>query len=228
MSQVKLNLGCGLFPFPYERGNEPNQKHVLPLPDFLYEDGWINADKHQSAGVQERINLFQFPWIKSSDRLPFEDNSIDVIWAAHLVEHIPHEVKTSYPMPSEMAARYIDMCENLDGFFMFFAEAWRILKPHSAIHIRFPYATCYASLSDPTHTRYLTPGSFGYLSGNDASTPFDYRIPAKFEVTEAPIVRVSGDWVKKMDDYTPEAMMKLLQYDYGIADEIRMILWAVK
>ena len=44
MSQLKLNLGAGVFPLPYVKGEEPNQKHTLPLPDVCYEPGWVNVD----------------------------------------------------------------------------------------------------------------------------------------------------------------------------------------
>lgn len=225
MSQVKLNLGCGVFPFPYTRDNVPNHDHIMPLPDICFEDGWINIDKHAAPGVQEQINLFRFPWIRSSNGNPFNNNSVDVIYAAHIVEHVPHEVKPSTPLFPEVT----QMCDELDGFFVFMAECYRVLKPNGYLYVRCPYATCYSSLSDPTHTRYITPGTFGYLAPRNDLTPFDYQVPCHFE--EA--VELGGDTfilrtVKDVSDYSSAGLERMLKSDYSIADEIRIILRAVK
>ena len=102
---LKLNLGCGKFPFPYKRGEEPNPYYSLPFPDCAYEPGWINVDRSGLDGIQERINLFRFPWIRSSNGLPFDDSAFDVLFASHIVEHIPHEVKPVRDLATSLGMR---------------------------------------------------------------------------------------------------------------------------
>jgi SAM-dependent methyltransferase len=225
---MKLNLGCGVYPFPYAREAVPNPEHNLPLPDEVFEPGWCNVDKHAAPGVQEQINLFRFPWIRSSNGSPFNDSSVDYIWAAHLAEHIPHEVKAARGLPGVLAKQYEAMVLDLDGFFVFFAECWRVLKPGGLMHVRFPYATSYPSLNDPTHTRYLTPGSFGYLKAREGSAPFDYDVPCNFELEGVYEYRLRGQWATEVGNYSQAGRERLLRENYAVCDEVRLTLRAVK
>src|SRR3990172_12089042 len=95
---LKLNLGCGRFPFPLDREHIPNPEHLNDLPDAVFEPGWINVDKFAFDGVTP-ANLFRVPW-------PLEDNAFDMVWIGHLVEHIPHEVRTVHPIPNLNAKFY--------------------------------------------------------------------------------------------------------------------------
>jgi hypothetical protein len=225
---MKLNLGCGVFPFPLDRENVPNPAHLLPLPDTVYEPGWVNVDKHTIAGAQERIDLFRFPWVRSSNGSPFNTSSVDYIWAAHILEHVPHQVRTAQDLPGAMARDYATYVQDLDGFFVFMTECWRILKPNGLMHIRCPYATSYPALSDPTHTRYMTPGAFGYLGAGDEHRPFDYHIPCRFELHEPITFRFSPHWQQRAKDYSSEGFQNLLYDHYSAADEFKLTLRAVK
>ena len=225
---MKLNLGSGIFPFPLERDHIPNPEHLEPLPDHVFEPGWVNVDKHPAAGVQECIDLFRFPWVRSSNGNPFEDDCADLIWAGHILEHVPHQVRVRNGLPGPLARRYGEMIEELDGFFVFMAECWRILKPDGLIHIRFPYATSYASLSDPTHTRYMTPGSFSYLGARDENTPFDYNVGCHFELHEPFTFRLRTPLLEQRHYYTPEGLSEQVRANYALADEVRLTLRAVK
>jgi predicted SAM-dependent methyltransferase len=210
VSQVKLNLGAGTFPFPYERDNEPNKTHVLPLPDEVYEPGWINIDKFALPGIQEQINLFRFPWIRSSNGNPFNQSSVDYIYAAHLLEHVPHEVKVSNKIPLGWK-EYGRFVEEFDGFFVFFAEAWRILKPGGLIHLRVPYGVSYDALCDPTHTRRIVPGTLSYLTDRNEDTPFDYGTQARFEMVGEITWRMAKEMAERMKDYTAEGFQYIVR-----------------
>jgi len=70
----------------------------------------------------------------------------------------------------------------LDGWYAFFYEAWRILKPGGVLHIIAPYGWSAGAMHDPTHTRLVGLGSFSYFVPNP-NAPFDYQIPAQFEMT---------------------------------------------
>lgn len=85
--------------------------------------GFINVDMQRLPGVDVVHNLEKFPW-------PFPDNSVDLIIASQLVEHIePH-----------------------GGIFIkFMDEAWRILKNKGQFMIATPYAGSIGYFQDPTH-----------------------------------------------------------------------------
>ncbi len=227
---TKLNLGCGRVIFPLSRDAIPYGDHLQPLEDACFEPGWTNVDRHALAGVDEVIDLFTFPWVRSSNGSPFNDDSVDLIWAAHIVEHIPHAVRPARMIPLGWRRQYDEWCEQMDGFFVFFAEAYRILKPGGLIVIRAPFAACYAALSDPTHTRYLTPGSFSYLQPQGQDAPFDYQLPMHFALLDESSVtyRLRGRWHAERNNLTNAGLMEALQTYNGVADEFRLTLRAVK
>jgi hypothetical protein len=127
-----------------------------------------------------------------------------------------------------MANDYHKLCEEFDGFFVFFEECWRIMKPDALIHIRAPFGVSYASLCDPTHTRYLTPGSFGYLAGQDEDAPFDYNIQCRYEVVLPVHYRFQGNWNYQMSLRNEKGIEELLKSEPGVADEFRITLRALK
>ena len=226
---MKLNLGCGRVVFPLDRDAAiPYAAHLEPLPDICFEPGWVNVDKFSLPGVQEQVDLFRFPWIRSSNGSPWNDDSADVIYCSHIAEHIPHAVRVSRFIPLAWRKRYDEMVENLDGWFVFFAECWRILKPGGLLYVRAPFATSNAALSDPTHTRYVTPGSFSYLGGDNPDAPFDYHLPLKFEQAEPVLLRFT-DGLAEVVRAMPSGLAEKMVYRYfNVADEIRIILRAVK
>ena len=232
---LKLNLGCGRFPFPLDRDHVPNPEHLNDLPAMVFEPGWVNVDKFAFDGVTP-ANLFRVPW-------PLDDNAFDVVWIGHLVEHIPHEIKSisqaeynimcgrKHEIPSVVPETYRMMCENLDGFFVFMYECWRVMKPGAIVYIRAPLSVSYPSLSDPTHTRYLTPGTFGYLAAPAPETPFDYHIPCRFEIADPSrpyLLRLRGDYARQADNYTDKGLSDLIMKYNNVADEFRIELRAIK
>jgi predicted SAM-dependent methyltransferase len=57
---LKVNIGCGEF----------------------YADGWINVDRtKEDGGPQPDI-------LASAENLPFEDRSVDFLYAGHVLEHV--------------------------------------------------------------------------------------------------------------------------------------------
>lgn len=225
---MKLNLGCGRIQFPLVRGEEPHGDHLSGLPDSAYEPGWVNVDKYAMPGVQEVVDLFRFPWVRSSNGSPFNDSSVDVIFASHLVEHIPHQARMADSLPPSLHQVYWPLVNDLDGFFVFFYECWRLLKPGGEMYVRSPYGASIAGITDPTHTRYLTPGSFGYLlAENRAEAPFDYRLPMAFEAG-LPILRFTPEWSDAPAKYTERGLERVLASEWNVIDEIRITLRAIK
>lgn len=91
--------------------------------------------------------------------LPIRDNSVDAVYASHLVEH-------------------------LDDLMAFMGEVWRVCKPDALVYLRFPHAsTNYVIWKDPTHRRGVLLDTFEYF---DPTTfdgqAFGYYHPAKFRM----------------------------------------------
>lgn len=104
--------------------------------------GFINVDMQELPGVDIVCDLEKFPW-------PFPDNSVDLIVASQLVEHInPH-----------------------GGIFIkFMDEAWRILKAKGQFMIATPYAGSTGYWQDPTHCNGCNELTFAYFDPLDATT----------------------------------------------------------
>ena len=158
-----VNLGCGHVILPCARPTH----HEL-IPDFLYRSPdikWDNVDWNTGEGVSHVVDLFDYPW-----DLP--DDTYDYAIAAHIVEHIPHHIV-------ERGAFMARHQQYQDGWFYWFSELNRVLKPGGRAFVLAPYAWSNGGISDPTHTRYVTPASFNYLVRNDES-PFEYRQTARW------------------------------------------------
>ena len=151
------NLGCGkvIFPTPEMREAEP---HV----------DWLNIDRLPLPGVEQQLDLFQYPW-------PLPDEYFDHLFCSHVVEHIPHQPRYSGWCSAETWKRYQD----LDGFYAFFAECWRVLKPGGTILVVVPHAGSDGADQDPQHTRYLVPTTISYLCQQQSPT-FDYHLGSYF------------------------------------------------
>jgi predicted SAM-dependent methyltransferase len=223
---MRLNLGCGRAQFPTTEDN-PFTRHLQFLPETALDpnEKWINVDRAQLPGVDECIDIFSYPWVRSSNGSPWNNNSVDEIWASHIVEHIPHEARFSQNAASIHVAQ-----GRLDGWYAWFYEAWRILKPGGLIHITSPVAFSNAAMGDPSHTRYITSTSFGYLSGSNSDAPFDYQIAAHFEQIGDILARPSEDIYGKLASgkITQEEMLEMGSKLNNVFDEIYICLAAVK
>lgn len=97
--------------------------------------GFINIDILDDPRVDITHDLETFPW-------PLPDNSVDLLVASHLVEHInPHKF----------------------GFVNFMNEAWRVLKTGGQFMISTPFAGSYGYFQDPTHVNPCNDATFWYF-----------------------------------------------------------------
>jgi len=112
-----LDLGSGSFPYR-AKGNE----QVTSI-DFRPE-------------VKPTIvhDLSDFPY-------PFEDNFFDVVYASHIMEHLPDNVR-------------------------FMEEIYRIAKPGARVIVRVPHYSGRSAWGDPTHLRAYSSYQFRYYSRN--------------------------------------------------------------
>ena len=224
---MKLNLGCGRATFPLDREKPAFADHLKPFFDVQFEPGWINVDKFGMPGVDESIDLFKFPWIRSSNGNPFNDDSADTIFISHLVEHVPHQVSCAVNLPPAMAARARKLVDELDGFFVFFAECWRVLKPGGLVYVHTPWPISTPGVADPSHTRQVFPASYGYLAGDNPEAPFDYHLPLRFELAQPLTMRYTN--TDRMEpDWNERQLFSYALNTWDAADELRVVLRAVK
>ena len=159
MKKTCFNFGCG------NRRKETSDTEI-----------WVNVDKFGNVGADEVIDLFKMPY-------PWTDNMADVIYASHFVEHIPHSLvpynMDTFPWTNPDQIRLL----KLDGFFAFFEECWRILKPNGVIDLEFPYGFSDGAFQDPTHTRYIVLQTLSYLHRDESdNAPFDYGLRCNFDM----------------------------------------------
>jgi len=94
---VKLNLGCG----------------------SIYLEGFENLDYDKNSLADKQLDLNHKPY-------PYEDDSVDFIYASNVVEHL-----------SDMR--------------LFFRECHRILKPGGRLHIKCPHIVGVGYFTHPEH-----------------------------------------------------------------------------
>ena len=109
---MKLHLGCG--------------KTILP--------NWVNIDCFPAEGV----TVFDLARCREN-KLPFPDDSVDEIFASHLIEHIPDTLSMMQ-------------------------ELHRVAQPGCKAVFRLPYGTSSDAWEDPTHVRPYFLNSFLYFS----------------------------------------------------------------
>jgi ubiquinone/menaquinone biosynthesis C-methylase UbiE len=89
-------------------------------------DGFVTVDYDNSLNPDYCLNV-------EKDNLPFDDNSVDVIVAHHILEHLG------------------------EGYFHCLQEIYRVCKHGATIDIRVPHPRHDSFIADPTHRRPITP-----------------------------------------------------------------------
>lgn len=108
---MKINLGSGTKRYP----------------------GYLNVDIDSGSSPDYVVNL-------ETDKLPFEDNSIDGVLAHHVLEHLG------------------------DGFFNCVQELYRVCKHGTIIDVKVPHPRHDTFLIDPTHRRPIYPHTLDMFS----------------------------------------------------------------
>lgn len=223
-----LNLGCGRVILP-----APKPAHYGLIEDGVCDYAlWHNVDRNAQPGVDETLDLFRYPW-------PWADNSYDGALVAHVAEHIPHEIQLDesdvYPLPEDTPAyrrlmafyaRRNEVRELQDGWFAFFAELHRVLTPGSLIHILSPYGWSSGGITDPTHTRLLTPDSFTHSMQPDPNAPFAYATGGlNLQLLDARLA-VTPEFQHLLAE--PERLQHLLNAQLNVAHEFAVKLRVIK
>lgn len=104
------------------------------------QEGYTGIDIDGDADIVH--DLFITPW-------PIKSNSVEEVFCAHFVEHIPH---------------YLPQFDGIDGWWIFFDELYRVCKKNAKCLFTHPYAKSERAFWDPTHTRYIHEMTWYYLS----------------------------------------------------------------
>lgn len=98
--------------------------------------------------------------------IQLEDNSVDVVIAWHVLEHIGTQGRTQ-------------------GWFKFWEDLYRVMKPTGWLYAECPYYTGIWAWSDPTHTRAISEHSFLFFNQDayrqEGSMISPYRVHADFQ-----------------------------------------------
>jgi hypothetical protein len=193
INQLKLNLACGQKP----------------------KEGYCNIDYRAIEGVDEVVDLLDFPW-------PIESDSAEKIICEHFVEHIPHDLTARYLLKHRWDDRRLIPEPDLrDGLLQFMDEVYRILKPEGTIDITTPYYSSEMMWRDPTHCRAITDYTFYYFNKKwrDNSGLSHYDIKSNFEV-----VPHNYELNPIMASKTEEVRMKGMMFNINVVAHITMRL----
>jgi hypothetical protein len=133
--------------------------------------GFKGIDIAGDADIIHDLN--ETPW-------PIKSGCVEQAFCSHYVEHIPHW------RPGWEA----------DGWFRFFDELYRVMKPDATGEFIHPYTMSVRAFWDPTHTRYIHEMSWYYLNREwrEQNHLDHYPVSCNFE-----IVTING--LGLQDDY---------------------------
>ncbi len=95
-----------------------------------------------------------------NNKLPVKDNSVDLIYSYHFLEHA-------------------------NDIVFIVEEIYRVAKPNAIIKIRVPYFMCFDAFTDPTHRNFFTERAFDYFSDE---IYFNYYSKAKFKILKKNLI----------------------------------------
>lgn len=170
--QIKINVGCG--------GN--------------IKEGYINIDTHNKNGA----NLLH----KLPEELPFENESIDEIYASHILEDF-----------------------NKEDYFKIMEDFHRILKKGGILHIKVPIWNNELSYANPHHQGIFCKYSFEYLyrKFNNYDEEPKYKL---IYVKENRFNQNFMKWLKDTLKIKEETTMKINGKEKtGMGAMIQTILW---
>lgn len=153
-----LHLGCGRRKTAADIGMEFADSQGVKYDGTIT---WINLDGNPT--VEPDVLC----WL-GRDRIDLPDDSVDLVIAMHVIEHIGEIGKT-------------------EAWFYFWEELYRVLKPNGRVQFECPYWNSVWAWADPTHVRAISEYTFLYLNQEaykvGGSIP-DYRPKFDFQLMD--------------------------------------------
>lgn len=153
-----LHLGCGRRKSAADLGMEFKVGDNLDEP-YTGTVTWLNLDGNPDVMPDVLCVL-------GRDHIPLPDNSVNLVVAQHVIEHIGEIGKT-------------------EAWFYFWEELYRVMKPNGRVQFECPYHTSLWAWADPTHVRPISEYTFLYLNQDaytvGGSIP-DYRPKFDFQL----------------------------------------------
>lgn len=152
-----LVLGCGL----------------KQSPEDYFQQDWLES--HALTLVTLDANPLVNPTLVcrlGTDPIALEDDSVDIVIAMHLLEHVGQQGDTT-------------------EWFGFWEELYRVMKPGAMLRFECPYYNSLWAWADPTHVRAISEMTFLYFN-QDA-----YRAPQ----SAIPRFRINADFAFARDSF---------------------------
>ena len=140
------------------------------------QDGFFGIDMSPNSDADLVWDLWETPW-------PIAANCVEEVFCSHVVEHIPHW------RPGW----------ELDGWWRFFDELWRVMKNEATGEFIHPYAMSARAFWDPTHTRYVHDMTWHYLNREwrEANGLDHYCGECDFEIVTLSLLGVQDDYLSR-------------------------------
>jgi SAM-dependent methyltransferase len=168
-------------------------------------DGFVNVDNDPNCDPDYIVNL-------ETDKLPFEDNSVEKVIAHHILEHIG------------------------DGYLNLIKELYRVCKHGAIIDVRVPYHHHEVFYNDPTHKRPITIEGLRMFSKKfnqrdidigSATSTLGIMLDVDFEIINYDYVHDSF-YDEIIPKNTPEQNARLLREALNTTIEAHAVLTVVK
>lgn len=168
-------------------------------------DGFINLDLDSDCNPDYVIDL-------EKDSLPFEDSSVEIVAAHHILEHLG------------------------EGYFFCLKELYRVCKNEARIYITAPHPRHDNFLHDPTHKRPITARGLELFSKkynniclvnnfSDSKLGFFYNIDFELVSSENILDKL---YLKELNDKNQEYLEKISREKNNIVASINIVLKCVK
>jgi hypothetical protein len=148
-------------------------------------------------------DLNETPW-------PIKTSSVKEVYCSHYVEHIPHW------RPGW----------EVDGWWRFFAELWRVMKTDAIAEFIHPYGMHIRAFWDPTHVRFINEVSWYYLSREwrEREMVDHYAADCNFEIITVDATGVTDEYVSR------NLEMQTFQrtHYWNVIPDLRVLIKALK
>jgi predicted SAM-dependent methyltransferase len=173
-------------------------------------EGWLNVDLFAPCEPDQVLDIEAIPWDLPSD-------AFEHVLIKHVLEHVGADFQL---------------------FAAIVREIYRVTAPGGVVEIRVPHVRHDSFWSDPTHVRAFTPMTFHMLSKRQNQAWIQQRanftmlallLDVDFEV-ESIGQNYDPRWMARLQagEITPDQLLELSQERWNVAQELVVMLRAVK